>query len=174
MRKGILGLQLFNAENNKWGQAHTQGAYVLAQYLYQNQKSEIIRFEVTDDDMLIHLNKDNLWTEGRELITKFLTIIQTYKSSGCIERASAFYAKYSEVTGMFLQIRDIVIAKKKPRRLELNNNLVRYNEQLIESVHYPESFEGIIHSYVDRFPFNAEFRDQIVGEWNKTKHHLRV
>ena len=29
-RKGILGLQLFNAETNKWGQAHTQGAYVFA------------------------------------------------------------------------------------------------------------------------------------------------
>lgn len=34
-RKGILGLQLFNAETKKWGQAHTQGAYVFAQYLYQ-------------------------------------------------------------------------------------------------------------------------------------------
>ena len=34
-RKGILGLQLFNAETKKWGQAHTQGAYVFAQFLYQ-------------------------------------------------------------------------------------------------------------------------------------------
>jgi hypothetical protein len=78
------------------------------------------------------------------------------------------------VNETFLKIRDIVINKKKPRRVELNNNLVRYNEQLIESVHYPESFEGIIHSYADRFPFNTEFRDQIVSEWDKTKHHLRV
>lgn len=33
-RKGILGLQLFNLENQKWGQAHTWGAYVFSQYLY--------------------------------------------------------------------------------------------------------------------------------------------
>ena len=33
-RKGVLGLQLYNAETKKWGQAHTQGAYVLTQYLY--------------------------------------------------------------------------------------------------------------------------------------------
>lgn len=33
-RKGILGLQLFNKENQKWGQAHTWGAYVFSQYLY--------------------------------------------------------------------------------------------------------------------------------------------
>lgn len=29
-RKGILGLQLFNVENQKWGQAHTWGAYVFS------------------------------------------------------------------------------------------------------------------------------------------------
>lgn len=28
LRKGILGLSLYNAESKKWGQAHTQGAYV--------------------------------------------------------------------------------------------------------------------------------------------------
>ena len=30
MRKGICGLNLYNPETRKWGQAHTQGAYVLA------------------------------------------------------------------------------------------------------------------------------------------------
>lgn len=35
-RKGLLGLQLFNAETKKWGQAHTQGAYVFSQFIYQN------------------------------------------------------------------------------------------------------------------------------------------
>jgi hypothetical protein len=52
--------------------------------------------------MRIHLNKENLMKEGYELITKFLLILQTYKSSGCIERAAAFYSKYSEVNGIFL------------------------------------------------------------------------
>jgi len=47
-RKGVLGLQLFNAETKKWGQAHTQGAYVFTQYLYQNQKSKIVDFEINE------------------------------------------------------------------------------------------------------------------------------
>ena len=33
-RKGVLGLQLFNAEAKKWGQAHTWGAWVFVQYIY--------------------------------------------------------------------------------------------------------------------------------------------
>ena len=61
--------------------------------------------------------------EGKDLITKLLLIIQTYKSSGAVDRGTAFYEKYSKVEGMFLQIRDIVINEKKPRRIELNNNL---------------------------------------------------
>ena len=65
-RKGILGLQLFNAETKKWGQAHTQGAYVFSQYLYQKQTTDIVSFEILDDgnDMRIHLNKENLMAEG--------------------------------------------------------------------------------------------------------------
>lgn len=98
-RKGVLGLQLFNADTKRWGQAHTQGAYVFSQYLYQNQKSDIVSFEICEggDDMRIHLNKENLWNEGRKLISEFLVILQTYKSSGAVDRAKAFYDKYSEV-----------------------------------------------------------------------------
>jgi len=36
MRKGTLGLQLYNPDTKKWGQAHTQGAWVLGQYIYRN------------------------------------------------------------------------------------------------------------------------------------------
>lgn len=36
LRKGIVGLPLYNPETNKWGQAHTQGAFVFAMWLYKN------------------------------------------------------------------------------------------------------------------------------------------
>jgi hypothetical protein len=49
-----------------------------------------------------------------------------------------------------------VIQKKKPRRIELNNNLFRYNEKVIEPIVYPESFEGIIKSFADRFSATKE------------------
>jgi hypothetical protein len=37
-------------------------------------------------------------------------------------------------------VREIVEKKKKPRRIELNNNLFRYSESSIEPVCYPENF----------------------------------
>lgn len=131
-RKGILGLQLFNPETNKWGQAHTQGAYVFSQYLYQNQTTDIVKFELIDDQFFIHLNRENLVKEGKDLIRKFLIILQTYKSSGATKLATKFYDQYSHVDEFFLKVRKLVVEKKKPRRIELNNNLVRFNEKCIE------------------------------------------
>ena len=135
-----------------------------------------MRVEILEgnDDMRIHLNKDNLMTEGKQLIREFLIILQTYKSSGAADRGKAFYDHYSKVEGIFLQIRDIVIEKKKPRRVELNNNLIRYNESMIEPTHYPECFEGIIMSYEDRFPCNQQLLDKIYNEWAKTAQYMRV
>jgi len=101
-------------------------------------------------------------------------VLQTFKSSGCAERATKFYNEYSEVSDFFLKIREIVFSKKKPRRIELNNNLVRYNENSIEPLHYPTAFEGVIMSVADRFPYSSELRHQVVNTWNKYKQCLRV
>ena len=67
-----------------------------------------------------------------------------------------------------------MIDKKKPRRVELNNNLVRYNSASIEPMMYPECFEGIIASYADRYPCTMELLTTIEGEWAKTAQDLRV
>ena len=113
-------------------------------------------------------------SEGKQLIRDFLNILQVYKSSGAVERAKAFYDHYSKVEGIFLQIRDIVIEKKKPRRIELNNNLIRYNSATIEPIVYPECFESIIASYVDRFPPTMQLMQTVHAEWAKTSQYLRV
>jgi len=61
-----------------------------------------------------------------------------------------------------------VIDKKLPRRLELNNNLFYYNEKNIEVKEYPECFEGIIESYVERYGGSVEMVEEVMEEWNRT------
>ena len=108
-------------------------------WIYKNQKSKIVDFELKDDEFFIHLDQALLLTEGKELIRQLLMVLQTYKSSGAAERGTKWYNDYSAVGDMFLKIREIVVAKKKPRRLDLNNNLVRFSEKSIEPVCYPEN-----------------------------------
>ena len=76
-----------------------------------------------------------------------------------MERANKFWSHHSKVDGIFLEIRDIVIERKKPRRIELNNNLMRYSEGTIAPIVYPEKMEAIIHSFADRYPCTPAFCD---------------
>lgn len=135
-----------------------------------------MQFEVKPEEgsFYIHLDKEQLWTEGQKLIRNFLIILQAYKSTGCVERANKFWAHYSKVEGLFLKIRDIVIDKKKPRRIELNNNLIRYKETCIEPIVYPERMEAIIHSFADRYPATRALCEQVIGEWDHRREYLRV
>lgn len=73
-------------------------------WLYKNQKSDILKFEIIGDneDFRIHLNQENLVTEGKELIRDMLLLIQIYKSSGAVDRATKWYSEYSAVDDFFL------------------------------------------------------------------------
>lgn len=60
-RKGIIGLSLYNAENKKWGQAHTQGAFAFTMFILENQtKGKEILIVAVDEEKKtfeIKLNK---------------------------------------------------------------------------------------------------------------------
>lgn len=57
-RKGLIGLPLYNPAAKKWGQAHTQGAFVFAMWIFKNQKSKIVDFEIVGDDEDFHIHLD--------------------------------------------------------------------------------------------------------------------
>jgi dipeptidyl-peptidase-3 len=58
IRKAIIGLSLYNDEVKKWGQAHTQGAWVFVQYLLENQISgqEILTVQFEEEQKQFHIN----------------------------------------------------------------------------------------------------------------------
>ena len=112
--------------------------------------------------------------EGRELIKKLLIVLQTYKSSGAQERGLKFYSEYSAVSDFFLKIRDIAIAKKRPRGFCLQENLVRYTDSCIEPTSYPENFQGIILSFADRYQFTSKLYKQVTAVWEEHKASLKV
>ena len=44
-------------------------------WIYKNQKSKIVDFEVKEDDFFIHLDQSLLVKEGKELISKLLVVL---------------------------------------------------------------------------------------------------
>jgi hypothetical protein len=47
-------------------------------------------------------------TEGHDLISKLLLALQTYKSSGAVDRAKKLYEQYSQVPDDYRVIREII------------------------------------------------------------------
>jgi len=76
-----------------------------------------------------------------------------------------------------LKVREIVIANKRPRSLELQPNIF-LNSQTheVEYKDYPCSFEGIIRSYVERFPdiFQAEVYNQWLQDASALRYPLEI
>ena len=151
MRKAILGLKLYNPSLEKWGQAHTQGAFVFVSFILRNQnpKEKVldIMLSAEEDDFLFVLNRDRLMTSGREIVGELLKYLQQYKSCADFEEADKFYADYSAVSPFFLKIRKIVMDNQKPRRLDMYNEIMKEEEKITENVSDPtmERFLETVH-----------------------------
>ncbi len=73
---------------------------------------------------MFKLDRTKLRTSGFKALSDFLHKLHILKSIGDFEGAENFFNHYSQVDETMLKIREIVIANKVPRRLELQPNLV--------------------------------------------------
>lgn len=120
----------------------------------------------------IHIDREKLRTTGFQALSDFLHKLHVYKSIGDYESAEKFFNHYSEVDPLMLRIRDIVLANKVPRRIELQPNLF-YNSQAntVEYKGYESSFQGVIRSYVERFPTREI--DSVYSEFIANQKRMR-
>jgi len=65
------------------------------------------------------LDRKKIKTEGKEAMGNFLKRLQVHKSTGNVEEGAKMFEGYSVVDETYLKYRTIVLANKKPRRLEL-------------------------------------------------------
>ena len=68
-----------------------------------------------------------------------------------IENGSQMFAKYSEVTSDMLELRDIVMARKEPRKLLVQPNMTLSSNGTVELKTYCPSTIGMVSSWVERF-----------------------
>lgn len=181
VRQGVLGItSAYNHDQHKWKQAHTQGAFVISQFILQNQKSEILNVVNRGaDDFYININKTNLMNEGVQLISKLLHALQVYKSLGAHDLGRALYLKYSEVPPYFLSLRSRIKERHKSQWLRLFPGMELYQNNTMKAPaprlkNYAKNFEGIIMSHQDRIPFSESMYNMWIQEWNRYKDYLKV
>jgi dipeptidyl-peptidase-3 len=126
---------------------------------------------------LISLKNDQklIKTVGKKAIGDFLLKLQVFKSMGDIESAQKLFDKYSEVSDSleypYLKYRDIVIARKKPRKLFVESSTNLVNGKL-ELKSYEATHEGLIQSFNDHFNQEPDIDQIIVDLWKKDVNHF--
>uniref|UniRef100_A0A1X7SLR7 Uncharacterized protein n=1 Tax=Amphimedon queenslandica TaxID=400682 RepID=A0A1X7SLR7_AMPQE len=121
LRAGLIALEFYTPETKKWRQAHMQAHYVILRVLMDSDTPVFNIESVTGSDgkpdLLIRFDRNKLETIAKPVIGEFLNKLQIYKSTADVSSGQLLYNKYSTVTDDHLMLRDIVMARKMPRRL---------------------------------------------------------
>lgn len=178
---GIKGLQYFtpDAGAGVWGQAHVLASYVILSVVRESDPT-IVSFDFTTkttdsgetkDYFFINVDRSKLRTVAFEAIKKFLSKLHIYKSMGDFDAAKKMFDGYSVVDQEMSRVRDLVIANKIPRRINLQPNVFLGQGGLPVYKGYEESFEGVVQSYVDRYP--DAFLGDVYKQWAKDAAIMR-
>lgn len=110
----------------------------------------------TSDDLLVTLDRSAIKGAGRCAIGQFLLELQIYKATANVEAGRKLFEHYSEVGEPWLSWRSIILANKQPRKMFVQNNTIVENDGELKMTVYEQSVEGLIQSWVERFPNAAQ------------------
>lgn len=125
----LKGLLYYDTEKKQFTQAHIWAAWAIFMAVRCEELMQIDFMKDAEgkDTFLFTLKRDKLRTVGFEKLSTFLGKLHILKSIGDYESAEKFFDEYSVVDETMLKVREIVVANKLPRRLELQPNLLMEN-----------------------------------------------
>ena len=87
-----------------------------------------------------------------QAIGAFLLKLQVHKSLGDLQAGSAMFNKYSEVDAEWATIREVVMARKEPRKLLVQPHLHATPDGKVVLAQFEPSPAGLVESFVARYP----------------------
>ncbi|XP_051956429.1 dipeptidyl peptidase 3 [Xyrauchen texanus] len=163
VRAGLLGLEFYTPESRSWRQAHMQARFVILRVLLEAGEGLVDLRECTGadgrPDAIITLDRSKIHTVGKSAIQRFLCKLQVYKSTADVAGGRALYEGYSAVTAdgthELLRLRETVLLHKEARKIFVQANTL-IKDDAVELVEYEGSTAGLIQSFIERFPKDAE------------------
>lgn len=155
-RAGLLGLEYYTPETGGWRQAHMQARYVILRVLMEAGQG-LLSLRKTDGadgqpDIELTMERCMIPTVGKEAIGNFLLRLQVFKSLGDFAGGSAMYEGYSSVPPEMIAFRDIVMARKEPRKMLVQPHMEVDGEGVFQLRAFEASPIGMIESFVARYP----------------------
>jgi len=162
VRAGLVSLEFYTPSLKKWGQAHMQARFAILQVLLEAGDKFVEIQHFGENDLRVHLNEKSIESVGKPAISKFLLNLQVLKATANLQGMIEFYGKYTSVDEKFLKFREIVLAKKKPRKnmIQVHSKLVNENKVQLES--FECTARGMIQSFVTRFSISDDTFPEII------------
>ncbi|CAE6421055.1 unnamed protein product, partial [Rhizoctonia solani] len=152
-RAGVRALELYDPKAGKHLQAHMQARLGITNYFIQEGLAELVEFRDAEgklEDVHIKLNRDKVLKDGHAAMGRLLVELQVRKSTADGEGAREFYEKLTTPRpGWAGEIRDLVLAKKQPRKVFVQPNTFVVDGK-VELKEYPLTNEGVIQSFIER------------------------
>uniref|UniRef100_A0A914VSE5 Dipeptidyl peptidase 3 n=1 Tax=Plectus sambesii TaxID=2011161 RepID=A0A914VSE5_9BILA len=176
VRAGLMGLEFFSADAKKWGQAHCYARYVLLRVCLEAEQGFVEIEETTGEDgkpdLLFKLDRSKIDSVGKPAVFEFLKKLQAYKATGDVENGTKLFESYGSVGERELKWRQIVIARRQPRRLFVQANTVLESNGSVNLKVYPETIEGVLQSMIERY--EPEAVADIIALWQKDRKHFDI
>ncbi|KAL6589980.1 hypothetical protein ACP70R_050178 [Stipagrostis hirtigluma subsp. patula] len=170
-------LEMYQPSSNKWLQAHCQANFVISRVLLEaGDELMTVTETVPNEKLLITLHRDKIYTKGAEALRNFMLKLQVYKSTANQVEAQKLYDKYSEVSECgphpWKRWRSIIMKHIEPRRVFVQSNTVVKNDD-VELKTYEASVEGVITSWVERFPDRAYIYSSLLAQAERSREHFK-
>lgn len=108
-----------------------------------------MRLEATEDNILLRVDREKIYSHGAPRLAKFLLHLQVYKSTAQVENMKTFYETYTAVEEPFIGYREIVM-KRKPNRIQyVQPNTYEEGGQIVLR-QYSANKESLIQSWTER------------------------
>ncbi|KAI9466201.1 aflatoxin-detoxifizyme [Lactarius psammicola] len=152
-RAGLRGLEFYDPETGKHGQAHMQARLGITQHLIKGGIARLEEVRGPDgnlEDLFIRVDREKVLSKGKEVVGTLLVDLQVRKSTADGAGARQFYTQLTTpLPGWDKDIRDIVLKKKVARKLFVQpNTFVQDGEVVLKE--YPLTPAGVIQSFVER------------------------
>ncbi|KAI9755366.1 MAG: bifunctional diacylglycerol diphosphate phosphatase/phosphatidate phosphatase [Candelina submexicana] len=148
---GLRALENYIVDDRKWGQAHSRAHFAMLRVLL-DAGNEFLRVEYTKstNSIIVHVNRTKILSHGRPAIASLLLRLHIYRCTADVEACRSFYEGLTAVEGVFLEWREVVLAKKKPRHVFVQANTVLEEDGTVILREYSASAEGMIQSWAER------------------------
>ncbi len=148
--KGLQGLQNYNIENGKWGQAHSRAHFAILRCLLADGNGFMtIDCNSAEDQITVHVDRSRMVSDGKPTLGRMLLRLHMYRSTADVKSCRDYYEDLSRVDGPYLEWRRIVLARVQPKWVFVQSNTFLEGEKVILK-NYDATPQGVIQSWAER------------------------